>query len=169
LGFLKKTDSTKEEMESIMNVDNNTSQPSYKRKEKTVSLKIDDITTILGKGSEFDGKLNFEGTLRIEGKFSGEIKSDAVLVVDEGADVKAEIDVGTIVIKGQVNGNIRAKQSVEIQQPGKMYGNINTPALTIEKGVIFEGACKMESLSNKPVFTAPEKNNKPKEKNATAS
>ena len=136
-----------------LNKKNNT-QMVDKRKENVVSLKMDDITTILGKGSEFEGKLNFEGTLRIEGCFKGEIKSDSVLVVDDGADISAEIEVGTIVIKGEVKGNIKAKNSIEIQQPGRVYGNLNTPALTIEKGVIFEGNCKMEGKGNSPVFTA---------------
>lgn len=116
------------------------------RKERTVTLKADEITTILGKGSEFEGKLHFEGTLQIEGAFSGEIRSDSVLVIGEGARVSAEVDVGTIVINGEVRGNVRAKNAVEIKKPGKLYGNIQTPALTIEKGVIFEGTCKMENV-----------------------
>jgi cytoskeletal protein CcmA (bactofilin family) len=119
------------------------------RKENTVSLKTEDITTILGKGSEFEGKLHFEGTLRIEGVYSGEIHSDSVLVVGEGAKVSAEVNIGTIVINGEVKGNVRATQGVEIRGGGKMFGNLETPALVIEKGVIFEGNCKMVSLSPK--------------------
>ncbi len=134
------------------------------KKERTVSLKTDEITTILGKGSEFEGKLQFEGTLRIEGIYSGEIISDSVLVVGEGAKVSAEIDIGTIIINGQVNGNVRAKQGVEIRGDGRLKGNIETPALYIEKGVVFEGSCKMENLAKKdaaPVFAKEEKLKKP--------
>jgi cytoskeletal protein CcmA (bactofilin family) len=116
------------------------------RKEKTVTLKTDEITTILGKGSQFEGKLNFEGTLQIEGVFNGEIRSESILVVGEGARVSAEIEVGTIIINGEVRGNVRARNSVEIKKPGRLYGNIFTPSLTIEKGVVFEGNCKMENL-----------------------
>lgn len=123
------------------------------RKENTVSLKTDDITTILGRGSEFEGKLNFEGTLRIEGVFSGEIHSDSVLVVGEGARISAEINIGTIIINGEVKGNIRATQGVEIRGAGRVVGNMETPSLTIEKGVIFEGNCKMQNLGSKT--TAP--------------
>jgi len=113
------------------------------------SLRTDDITTILGKGSEFEGKLNFEGTLRIEGVFSGEIHSDSVLVIGEGAKVSAEVDVGTIVINGEVRGNVRAKTGVEIRHPGRLIGNVEAPSLIIEKGVIFEGSCKMENFSTR--------------------
>jgi cytoskeletal protein CcmA (bactofilin family) len=116
------------------------------KKETAVSLKTDDITTILGRGSEFEGKLHFEGTLRIDGSFSGEIRSDSVLVIGEGAKINAEVDIGSIIVNGEVRGNVRAKTSVEIRHPGRLLGNIQTPALIIEKGVVFEGTCKMENL-----------------------
>lgn len=122
------------------------------RREQTVSLKTDEITTILGKGSEFEGKLTFEGTLRIEGVYSGEIISDSILVVGEGAKVNAEIDIGTIVVNGQVTGNIRAKQGVEIRGSGRVSGNIDTPSLYIEKGVVFDGTCKMGGSGKKDPF-----------------
>src|SRR3954469_991285 len=82
-----------------------------------------EVTTLLGRGSEFEGKLSFEGTVRIDGKLSGEIFSDDTLIIGEGADVKAEIHVGSIVIEGNVQGNITAKRSVEIHTPGRVRGN----------------------------------------------
>jgi cytoskeletal protein CcmA (bactofilin family) len=106
---------------------------------------VGEINTLLGRGSEFEGKLTFEGTVRIDGKLSGEIFTDDVLVIGEGAEVSAEIDAGTIIIEGQVVGNVRAKRSVEIHAPGRVRGNIVTPSLFIDKGVIFEGNCQMES------------------------
>jgi cytoskeletal protein CcmA (bactofilin family) len=119
------------------------------KRESLVSLKMDEITTILGKGSEFEGKLCFEGTLRIEGSFRGEIRSEAVLVVGEGAEVNAEIHVGTIIINGTVLGNVTATHAVEIRSPGKVVGNLTTPSLSIEKGVVFEGACQMDGSPKK--------------------
>ncbi len=103
------------------------------------------VTTLLGKGSEFEGKLSFEGTVRVDGKLTGEIFTDDVLVVGEGAEVNAEVTVGAIVIQGTVRGNITAKRSVEIHSPGRVKGNINTPSLFIEKGVFFDGHCQMDS------------------------
>jgi cytoskeletal protein CcmA (bactofilin family) len=103
-----------------------------------------EVTTLLGRGSEFQGKLSFEGTVRIDGKLTGEIFTDDVLVVGEGAEVSAEINVGAIVIEGTVHGNIQAKRSVEIRTPGRVRGNITTPSLFVEKGVIFDGHCQME-------------------------
>ena len=103
------------------------------------------VTTLLGKGSEFEGKLSFEGTVRVDGKLTGEIFTDDVLIVGEGAEVNAEVTVGAIVVQGIVRGNITAKRSVEIHSPGKVKGNINTPSLFIEKGVFFDGHCQMDS------------------------
>ncbi len=103
------------------------------------------VTTLLGKGSEFEGKLSFEGTVRVDGKLTGEIFTDDVLVVGEGAEVNAEVTVGAIVIQGTVRGNITAKRSVEIHSPGRVKGNINTPSLFIEKGVFFDGHCQMDA------------------------
>jgi cytoskeletal protein CcmA (bactofilin family) len=109
---------------------------------------VGEINTLLGRGSEFEGKLTFEGTVRIDGKLSGEIFSDDVLVVGEGAEVHAEIDIGEIIIQGTVVGNIRAKRGVEIHAPGRVRGDITTPSLQIDKGVIFEGRSYMEGVTD---------------------
>lgn len=114
---------------------------------QTISADGSSVTTLLGKGSEFEGKLSFEGAVRIDGKFSGEIFTDDTLIVGEGAEVNAEINVGAIVIEGHVRGNITAKRSVEVRNPGRVRGNITTPSLFIEKGVIFDGNCQMEPAS----------------------
>jgi cytoskeletal protein CcmA (bactofilin family) len=106
---------------------------------------------LLGKGSEFEGKLSFEGTVRVDGKLTGEIFTDDVLIVGEGAEVNAEVTVGAIVIQGTVRGNITAKRSVEIHSPGRVKGNINTPSLFIEKGVFFDGHCQMDSSAARPI------------------
>ena len=106
-----------------------------------------EINTLLGRGSSFDGKLTFEGTVRIDGKLSGEIFSNDVLVVGEGAEVSAEIDVGVLIVEGNVNGNIRGKRAVELHAPARVRGNIETPSLFIDKGVMFEGQCRMEGLA----------------------
>ncbi len=107
------------------------------------------------KGALHEGKLTFEGTVRIDGKFTGTIVTADVLVVGEGAKISAEISCGTIIIHGDVTGNIRAKNAVELHHPAKMRGNVETPSLMVEKGVIFEGQTKMENLSadRKPAAT----------------
>jgi cytoskeletal protein CcmA (bactofilin family) len=105
-----------------------------------------DLNALLGRGSEFEGKLTFEGTVRIDGKFTGTIVTNDVLVIGEGAKVSAEINCGSVVVHGEVNGNVKAKTSVELHHPAKMRGNIETTSLAIDKGVVFEGQCKMEGI-----------------------
>src|SRR5687768_11600742 len=110
-----------------------------------------DLNAFLGKGCEYDGKLTFEGSVRIDGKFSGEIFSNDILLVGEGAVVKAEIDVGTIIVSGIVEGNISAKKMVELKAPALVKGTITTPALMMEQGVVLEGSVKMEERSGKKI------------------
>jgi len=113
-------------------------------------LNVNDVHTILGPESSFEGKLAFEGTVRIDGRFKGEITTDNVLVIGQGARVEAQMAVGTVIINGDVVGDIVAKQAVEIHAPGRLRGNISTPQLTIAKGVIFEGTSKMEQVAGAP-------------------
>ncbi len=114
-----------------------------------------DLNALLGRGSEFEGKLTFEGTVRIDGKFNGTIVTNDVLVVGEGAKVQAEITCGTVIVHGEIVGNVKAKTSVELHQPAKMKGNIETPSLMIEKGVTFEGQCKMDGVERSSGSSKP--------------
>ncbi len=108
-----------------------------------------DLNALLGRGSEFEGKLTFEGTVRIDGKFTGTIVTNDVLVVGEGAKVSAEISCGTIIVHGEIVGNVKARNAVELHHPARMKGNLETPSLMIEKGVVFEGQCKMDGAPEK--------------------
>jgi len=113
-----------------------------------------DLNALLGRGSEFEGKLTFEGTVRIDGKFTGTIVTNDVLVIGEGAKVSAEISCGTVIVHGEINGNVKAKTAVELHHPARMKGNLETPSLMIEKGVNFEGQCKMDGVDKGSVRAA---------------
>lgn len=121
------------------------------KREEAPSARINpaDAHTILGRESRFSGKLTFEGAVRIDGKFEGEIETKDLLLIGPGAEVKATLDVGSVVINGSVEGDIKASASVEIKAPGRLKGNVITPTLVIEKGVVFDGSCKMGEAQNK--------------------
>lgn len=129
---------------------------SQPKEEKVVSGRTGgDLDSLLGKGSEFDGKLTFEGQVRIDGKFSGQIMTKDVLTIGPGAKVNADITAGTVIVNGQVEGTIRATALVELHPPARVKGTIETPAMSMEKGVIFEGSMKMEAQAAKPAGAAP--------------
>lgn len=111
------------------------------------ALPASEITALLGRGTRFEGKLYFEGRVRIDGAFKGEIKSNDTLIIGEGADIHAEIDVATVIVRGGiVHGNVRASQAIEIHSPGKLVGNVHSPSLYIERGVEFQGSCRMDAV-----------------------
>jgi cytoskeletal protein CcmA (bactofilin family) len=115
-------------------------------------LPVTEITALLGRGTQFEGKLQFEGRVRIDGVFKGEIKSDDTLVIGEGAEVHAEIDVATVIVRGGVvHGNIRATTAIELHAPGKMVGNLQAPSLFIDRGVEFQGSCRMDPFDGKAI------------------
>ena len=117
-----------------------------RREDESVATRPGEVHTLLGKGSEFEGKLTFEGQVRIDGKFNGQIVTKDVLVIGDGARVQAEINAGTVIINGTVEGNVRAAQLIELHAPARVKGNLESPALTMDRGVIFEGTSKMENL-----------------------
>ena len=101
------------------------------------------LTGVLDQGCEFEGKLCFHGTVRIGGVFRGNIYTPDTLVVSETARIYGDIDAGTVIINGEVTGTIRAKNRVEIHKPAVFRGDIMTPSLSVDEGVIFEGSNKM--------------------------
>ena len=105
--------------------------------------KSGDLNGFLDRGSSFKGELEFEDTMRIDGKFNGRVRSKNELIVGESAHIEGEIHVGRIAISGTVLGKITADQRVEIHRNGKVYSDIDTPALVIEEGAIFQGNCVM--------------------------
>jgi cytoskeletal protein CcmA (bactofilin family) len=107
-----------------------------------------ELNALLGKGSQFEGKLLFEGSVRIDGKFAGEIISTDTLIIGEGAEVKANLQVGSLVCLGDYSGDAKATKSIELKSPAKVRGNLTTTSVVIERGVFFDGTCKMDSGGN---------------------
>lgn len=114
-----------------------------KRDKERVGTDFGEIRAFLGEGTQFKGVLSFAGAVRVDGHLEGEIVGDEVLIIGEPGQVKAEIEVGTLVVSGQVEGNITAKQRVELLRPGRVTGSIRTPCLVVAEGAMFNGNCEM--------------------------
>jgi cytoskeletal protein CcmA (bactofilin family) len=119
-----------------------------KRVDLSTKLENHSISGIIEQGCEFEGKLCFEGTVRIGGRFRGSIITNDVLVIGEGARVEGDVEAGTVIISGEMVGDIVAKHRVEIHRPAIFRGNIMTPSLMVDEGVIFEGSSRM--ISHRP-------------------
>lgn len=101
------------------------------------------VTGLLDEGCSFDGRLSFEGTVRIGGTFRGEIFTNDTLVINPGAKVDAQVEADTVIICGAVKGNIFARRKVIMHPPAVFTGTVTTPSLRIDEGVVFEGASYM--------------------------
>ena len=110
-----------------------------KRKERA----SEQINSFIGKEVQFDGKLTFTGLVKIDGHFKGEIKaaSGNLIVGDEGV-VEADIHTACVHCSGEIRGRITADERVNVQVPGKIFGDIQAPTVVIQEGVRFEGSCK---------------------------
>jgi len=124
-------------------------ESSMNDRDKSDGGELGEVHAYLGKGSRVSGKLNFEGTVRVDGQVEGEISAQDTLIVGERAVVTAQINGNTVVIRGKVTGDINARKRVEICSPGKLFGNIVTPSLVIHEGVIFEGHCSMGAVEGR--------------------
>lgn len=102
-----------------------------------------ELKTTLGRETKFKGTMRFKDSLKIDGKFEGKIISNGFLYIEHDAEVRADIQVGSIVIGGIVYGNIEASNKLEMLSTGRVYGNIKTRVLKIADGVAFEGKCEM--------------------------
>jgi cytoskeletal protein CcmA (bactofilin family) len=97
----------------------------------------------LYKGSRVSGQLNFQGPARIDGLVDGEIHCQGALTIGESAEIKAKITAQQVVVHGKVEGNVSAKEKIELIAPARLIGNIDAPKLVITEGVLFEGDCSM--------------------------
>jgi cytoskeletal protein CcmA (bactofilin family) len=110
-------------------------------------LEEEDFDTILSQDIDFSGTLNFEKPFLIQGKLSGEISSQGLLVVDEDAVVAANINASRVIIRGSVKGNGTASEKVELTVTGKLEGNVIAPQINMETGCVFNGRCNMAGKS----------------------
>jgi cytoskeletal protein CcmA (bactofilin family) len=110
-------------------------------------IKEGTLTGFVGNGTTLTGEANFKGMLRVDGGLSGRVSSaDGTLIVSTNGRVDANVEVAVAQIYGTVNGDIIASKRIEMGRVAKVTGNIQTPALVIENGAIFEGSCRMVQL-----------------------
>jgi len=128
--------------------------------------------TTLGKDTEFEGTLKFKEGLKIEGKFNGDIASDGYLIIGKTGEVKAEINVGSIIVEGKITGNIIANDLIELRSSAELRGDITASKLKIEEGVVFIGKSDVQPQNARssinPKAVSKQDAQKPEEKKEKA-
>lgn len=124
----------------------------WKPKSKAFARRAD-LTAFIDEGSEIEGRYTFSGTVVLNGKFQGEIASTDTLIVGEKGVINATIRAGSVLINGEVVGNVLATERVELRGSARVFGDLEAPVVVIEEGVLFEGHCRM--TKSKPVEAMP--------------
>ncbi len=101
------------------------------------------LTAFIDQGSEFEGKLSFRDTVRIDGCFRGEIASENTLIVGESGEIHASIHSNMVVISGTVVGNVHAACKLVLHKTARVNGDVETPSLVVEEGAVLNGQLKM--------------------------
>ncbi len=97
--------------------------------------------SIIGENSFFEGKFSIDGELQVDGKFEGRSVFIDILHITKKGKIKSNVNVNNAIIEGIIIGNINAKNKVMLLSSAKVLGNIRTPELIIQNGVVLEGKC----------------------------
>ena len=109
------------------------------------------LTAFIDQGSTFEGKLSFKDTVRIDGRFEGEITSQNTLIVGESGQVHANIESETVIVSGEVRGGILARSQIHLHKSARVFGDVQTQALIVEGGAQLNGRVEMgETKASRP-------------------
>lgn len=125
------------------------------KKEVAAAPPTPGLVGYLYKGSRISGQLSFQGPARIDGAVDGEIQCQGTLTIGEGAEVRAKMSGQVIMIRGKVEGNVTAKEKVELAAPARLIGNVDSPRLVVTEGVVFDGDCSMGVAKQKSGGVTP--------------
>jgi len=114
----------------------------FKKKEEVA---YDKIETLIGRGTQFQGVITAQGTVRVDGVFTGEIKTQGDVVIGDDGTLEANVEARNVLISGQIKGNLTATGKIELTPTGKVIGDIKVKNLIIDEGAVFRGSCLMEA------------------------
>ena len=105
--------------------------------------------TTLGEDTEFNGTMKFGNSLKIEGKFQGDLSSPGHLIIGRSGEVRAEVKVGSVTVEGKLTGNIHAKELVDLRSTAEVFGDIKASKIKIEEGVVLLGKTEIKPPDSK--------------------
>ena len=113
-----------------------------------VGMDQTNVAAFIGHGVEFKGVIKYEGNVRIDGQLDGEVHANGTLYLGEQAVLTAKISAQTVISKGQITGDITARDKVQLLAPAVINGSVVTTSLLMEEGVIFNGTIEMDPSSS---------------------
>jgi cytoskeletal protein CcmA (bactofilin family) len=131
----------------------------FKNNKKTMNPNMTD--TLIGEGSQFEGRIKSEASVRVEGTVTGDLECTGDVTIGEQGIVKSNIIARNIIIAGAVHGNVLTKGMLKITSTGKLFGNTTTPSLMIDEGGFFQGTSKMETKAHAEKHEIEDKHNTP--------
>lgn len=117
---------------------------------------------VLNSDVEVKGTLKFSGELTFDGKLDGDINSEGVLNLGDNAAIKGTLDVGSVVVRGKITGNLVAKDKVELKAKTELFGDIRASKLVIEEGVTYVGKTEVNPNKVAPTPAPPSRGESPK-------
>ncbi|WP_447969040.1 bactofilin family protein [Nitrospira sp. M1] len=111
-----------------------------------------DVVAFIGPGVEFKGVISYQGSVQIDGKLDGELHTEGTLLVGEQAVITAKISAGSVISRGEIKGDIVAKEKVQLLATAVMEGSLNTPQLSMENGVVLNGTIEMKTNGAKKAY-----------------
>lgn len=114
--------------------------------------KGDNLNSIIGEGSVFQGNFFINGSMQIDGKFEGQLKSQSQVIIGESGKVKTPVvEAAKVIVAGTLIGNIKATDEVNLLETGRILGDIETPILNMQKGVVFNGRVNLTGGQSKKI------------------
>ena len=115
----------------------------------------DEINAFLGSGTSYEGKLHFQGAVRIDGTFLGTIDSQGTLIVGQDAKIDGDVAVGSLILSGFLKGRVTAGDRIVLHKTARLQGSLRTPTLIIEEGAVLDGDVVMSATGDENVADPP--------------
>ena len=116
----------------------------------------EEMNAYMGAGTVYQGKLTFQGAVRVDGMFNGEISSDGILSAGKDSVIEGRLNVGELELSGSFTGEVHAKRRVVVHRGGVLTGKVFSPALVVEEGAILDGTISMREKTAIPQLDGPE-------------
>lgn len=116
------------------------------------------ITTLIGKGTVFNGTIETQGSVRIEGILEGRINAQGDIYIAHNSVVKADLIAKKIIVAGDLTGTVEALGGLEIEGTGKVLGDVTGSQLIIAEGAVYKGKVNMDLISSKSVYSTTNQN-----------